>query len=84
VQEWDLHCRVVEDSHTWQELHLELLQGEIRTLEQLGYMLPAVEVHCWLGQHIHKPLLQGSPQQQQDSQPQDSHHWGHEGLLALL
>ena len=80
MQEQDLHCQVVEDSHTWQGLHLEPLQEETRTLAQLGCMLPAVEAHCWLGRHNHKPLLQGSSRQQRDSQPKGSHH---QGLLVL-
>ena len=78
------HLQVAGDSHMWQELHLEVLQQETRTPAQLGYIWPAVAVHCWWG-HKHRPQLQGSPlqKQQQDSQLNDNHQ-GYEVLLDLL
>ena len=86
MQEQDLHCLVVADNHRWQALYFERLQEGTRILAQLGCMLPAEEVHCWLAQHNHRPLLQGgNPQQQQkDSQLEGNHHQGHGELLVLL
>ena len=75
---------VLEDSHRWLALYLECFQEGTRTLVRLGCMLPAEEVHCWLGQHIHRRLLQGgSPPQQQDSQL-EGNHLEHGGRLILL
>ena len=73
------HLQVAGDSHMWQELHLEVLQQETRTPAQLGYMWPAVAVHCLWG-HKHRLQLQGSPLQKQ--QPGDNQ--GYEVLLDLL
>ena len=74
------HLQVAGDSHMWQELRLEVLQRETRTPAQLGYMWPAVAVHCLWG-HKHRLQLQGSPLQKQ--QPEDNHR-GYEVLLDLL
>jgi len=67
----------------WQELCPELLQEESHTLARLDCMSPAVQVHCWLGQHNHRPLLQGSPRQQQDNQLKGNHQ-EHEAPLVRL